>query len=116
MYTVQFSTVQYSTVQYSTVLYCTVLYCTVLYCTVLFCTVLYSTVQCSCNFYIIILLSCRVLSNHSREVYEMDGMLDEQLQEAYVKQQMKVSHLLIVTLYIMSVNILAVYILMMTST
>ena len=35
----------------------------------------------------------------------MDGILDKHLQEAYVKQQMKVSHLLIVTLCVMSVNI-----------
>ena len=90
--TVQYNRVKYSTVQYSV------------------------HVHVVAQFYIIILFSCRVLSNHSREVYEMDGILDKQLQEAYVKQQMKVSHLLIVTLCIMSVNIqcISVYILMMT--
>ena len=32
----------------------------------------------------------RLLTDHTREVYEMDGLLTEQLTEAYVKQEQKV--------------------------
>ena len=32
----------------------------------------------------------RVLTNHSKEVSEMDGILNEQIQEVYVQQQAKV--------------------------